>query len=70
MTTPVLLESYLRQIREVARGLDRNGRVIIESPAEAISRRGQIFKLADLALSALAVMQDGVVTVRRPAPDR
>lgn len=51
MTTAALLESYLRQIREVAR---------LDGP------RVQIVKLADLALSALETMQDGIVSVRRP----
>jgi hypothetical protein len=51
MTTPILLETYLRQIREVA---------LKEGP------RPQIVKLADMALNALETMRDGIVTVRRP----
>jgi hypothetical protein len=66
MTTPVLLETYLRQIREVARGVDKKGQIIMEGPAEGLARRAQIVKLADLALIALETMRDGIVTVKRP----
>lgn len=52
MTTPVLIESYARQMKAVVR-------------ARAPGWETQVTKLADLLLTACASLRDGVVTVRR-----